>query len=253
MTRFTENAYRRFRERRRPVRRALQWMARRAFDLLAHIEVEGCENLPNDGPLILAANHFNFADPALMVAVAPWPLEFLGGAQMRHAPPIVRWIPGAWGAFRVLRGTASRDALRAAETVLLSGGIVGIYPEATAGATVLRPARPGTAYLAARTGAPIVPMAFDGMNTLFPRLRQGRRGRIRVRIGAPFGPFRVMGSGHQRREQINAITDEIMCRIAELLPPDRRGHYSDDPALRAEAARLHDYDYGLRPEAPSQE
>jgi len=197
------------------------------------------------------ANHFSFADPALMLAVSPWQPEFIGGVNMRHAPPIVHFIPSVWGYFRVFRGTASRDALRAAEAVLNSGGIVGLYPEATAGAAVLRQGRPGTAFLAARTGAPIVPMGFDGLHRLFGHLRQLRRARVRVRIGKPFGPYRVTGRGRQRRREINRITDEIMQRIADLLPAERRGQYSADPALRAEAARLNDYDYSSRPELGS--
>ncbi|MBC7234482.1 MAG: 1-acyl-sn-glycerol-3-phosphate acyltransferase [Chloroflexi bacterium] len=240
--------YTAFRRRRRPVRAALRWLARRAFSLLSHLEIEGRENLPSSGPLIVVANHFNFADPALMVAIAPWPLEFLGGINMRHAPRLVHWIPKAWGYFRVLRGTASRDALRAAEQVLREGGVIGIYPEATAGAAILRPARPGTAFLAARTGVPILPIAFEGMHYLFPSLRQGRRARIRVRIGELLGPFTAIGHGRERRRQLDKITDEIMQHIAELLPPDRRGYYSDDPAQRAEAACANDYDYGFRPE-----
>ena len=234
--------------RRRPLRAALHKLARLAFEMLSHLEVIGRENLPAGGPLIVVANHFSFMDPALMVSVVPWPLEFLGGFRMPNAPPYVIWIPKVWGYLPVFRGTASRWALQAAEGVLRQNGVVGIYPEAGNWARVLRPARPGTAFLAARTGAPILPMGFDGLNSLFPSLRWGHRARVTVRIGKPFGPFRISGRGRERRQQLEQIGHEIMRRIAELIPPEKRGHYSDDPAIRAAAQGTEIYPWDEGPE-----
>jgi hypothetical protein len=62
------------------------------------------------------------------------------------------------------------------------------------------------------------------------------RAKVRVRIGKPFGPFRAEGRGRDRRRQLDEFGHEMMSRIARLLPPERRGHYSEDPAIR-EAAR----------------
>jgi hypothetical protein len=101
---------------------------------------------------------------------------------------------------------------------------------------VLRPARPGTAFLAARTGARLLPMGFDGLIDVFPRLKNGKRAKVRVRIGKPFGPFSATGRGRERRRQLDEIGHTIMRHISELIPPERRGFYSDDPAIR-EAAK----------------
>jgi hypothetical protein len=76
----------------------------------------------------------------------------------------------------------------------------------------------------------------SGLNDLFPMLGKGKRARAIFRVGKPFGPFKVTGSGRQRRAQLDEIGHEIMPHIAELLPPKQRGHYSDDPAIR-QAAR----------------
>jgi len=100
---------------------------------------------------------------------------------------------------------------------------------------VLRPPRPGTAYLAARGGAPILPVAIYGLNDIFP-LRLVNRPTVTVRIGKPFGPFEVRGRGRERRAQLDRIGDTIMEHIAALLPEGMRGRYSNDPAIR-EAAR----------------
>ena len=234
--------------RRRVLRGLLRRVAAVAFGALADLHIVGQENLPKGGPLLLVANHFSFIDPVAMVRVAPWPVEFVGGFRMPNAPAWTRWIPGLWGYYPVYRGTASRDALRAAEAVLAQGGVLGIFPEAGNWATVLRPARPGAAFLAVRTGAPILPMGFHGLPDVFPRLRERRRARVTLRIGRPFGPFRATGRGRARRQRLDEIGHEIMRHIAELIPPERRGHYSDDPAIRAAAQGTEVYPWDQDPD-----
>jgi len=233
--------------RRRLLRALLQALDRAAFALLTRLEIVGRENCPDQGPLIVVANHFDFSDPVLMVRVAPWPLDFWGGFHMPHAPSYVTWIPKLWGFYHVHRGGYSREAIRAGEAVLRQNGVLGIFPEAGNWATVLRRPRPGTAFLAARTGAPLLPMAFEGLNDVFPALKRGRRARVTARIGKVFGPFAEPAEGPQHRQGIEAIGDEIMRHIAELITPEKRGVYSDDPALRA-AAERHKYPFAGKPD-----
>jgi 1-acyl-sn-glycerol-3-phosphate acyltransferase len=218
------------------------------FAGLMDLQIVGQENLPRNGPLLVVANHFSFIDPVAMVRLAPWPIEFIGGFRMPNAPAWTALIPKIWGYYPIYRGTASRDGLRAAEAVLAQGGVLGIFPEAGNWATVLRPARPGAAFLASRTGAPILPMGFHGLLDVFPRLRDRRRARVTLRIGKPFGPFHVTGRGRARRQQLEEIGHEIMGRIAELIPPERRGHYSDDPAIRAAAQGTEVYPWDDAPD-----
>jgi len=223
-------------------------LSRLAFAILADLAITGRENLPDEGPLLLVANHFSYVDPVAMVHVSPRPVEFVGGFNTPFAPRITTWIPRLWGYYPVYRGTASSDALRAAEAVLKQKGILGIFPEAGSWATVLRPARPGAAFLAARTGSPLVPMGFDGLTDIIPSLRRGKRARATIRIGKPFGPFQTSGRGRERRRQLNQISDEIMRRIAALLPPERRGYFSDDPAIRAAAKGTEEYPWDAAPD-----
>lgn len=230
------------------IRSVMQRLSCLAFAALADVEITGRENLPKQGPLLVVANHFSFIDPAAMVRVAPWPLEFVGGFNMPNAPDIVTFIPKLWGFYPVYRGTSSRNALRAAEAVLAQGGVLGIFPEAGNWATVLRPARPGAAFIAVRTGAPILPMGFAGLNDMFPSLRKGRRARVTLRIGKPFGPFHATGRGRKHRQQLEEIGHKIMRRIADLIPPERRGHYSDDPAIRAAAQGTEVYPWDDAPD-----
>jgi 1-acyl-sn-glycerol-3-phosphate acyltransferase len=235
--------------RRRLIRSVCQRLADAAFALLADLRIVGQENLPGGGPLMVVANHFSFVDPAAMVRAVPWPIEFIGGFQMPNAPSAVTWIPRVWGYYPVHRGTFSTDALRAAEAVLEQNGVLGIFPEAGNWATVLRPARPGAAFLAVRTGVQILPMGFANLNEIFPSLRARKRAQITIRIGKPFGPFRAKGRGRARRPELEAIGHEIMKHIAELIPAEKRGHYSDDPAIRAAAQGTEIYPWDETPEA----
>lgn len=222
--------------RRQFARGTLRSLTYLAFAALTRLQVSGRENIPESGPLLVVANHFSFVDPVAVIRATPWTLEFVGGFVNPGAPPWTKALPRLWGFYPVFRGTGSRYALLAAERVLNQNGVLGIFPEGGSWAAVLRPPRPGAAYLAARTGARLLPIGLDGFTEVFPSLEKFKQARVTVRIGKPFGPFSVTGRGRERRQQLDEIGHEIMHHIAELIPPERRGHYSDDPAIR-EAAK----------------
>jgi len=222
-----------------PRRRIIRWLFKKlsypAFKFTCNLTINGTENLPKGGPLIVVGNHFSFIDPAAFVRVLPYPIEYLGGAVMPHAPVAMRILPLLWGYYPLYRGTGSRYALKAAEAILKQGAVLSIFPEGGNWATVLRPARPGTAFIATRTEAPILPIGLDGFNDVFPALGQERHAQVTVNIGKPFGPLRLE-KDRDHRQQLDEIGHEIMRHIAELIPPEKRGHYSNDPAIR-EAAK----------------
>jgi 1-acyl-sn-glycerol-3-phosphate acyltransferase len=224
----------------RPLRRALQFLARLALRGLTDLEIDGEENFPKTGPFIMVANHFSFIDPVAFVSMSPWPLDFIGGAVTPHAPPLVRFIPRLWGYLPVYRGTGSNYALKEARNLLNKGGILGIFPEGGSWAQTLRPARPGAALLAAQTGAPILPVGLTGLTKVFPSLRNLKRAKVKFKIGKLFGPFKISGSRFNQRKQLNEIGQEIMKKIAALLPVEEGGLFSADPNVR-EAAKGTDY------------
>ena len=217
------------------IRRFFKLLAKGAFGLLSDFEIEGKENLPSTGPLLVIANHFSFIDPVAVLHALPYPIEFVGGAEFPHAPAIVKFLPEFWGYYPVFRGTGSRFALRAAEEILNQNGVLGIMPEGGSWAEVLRPARPGAAYLASQTGAKVLPLGIHGLNDIFP-IKLGHRPKAVVRIGKPVGPFKATGRGRERRDQLDEIGLELMKSIAALIPDQYRGFLADDPVIR-EAAR----------------
>jgi len=234
--------------RRKVIRGILKRLSRAILSTLTHFEISGQENLPGGGPLLLVSNHFNYLDPLALIGGMPWTIEFMGGFRMPNAPSSVTWLPRLYGTLPVHRGTVSRQALLSAQSVLEQNGVLGIFPEGGSWASVLRPARPGAALLATRTTAHILPVGLDGLIDVFPALRTGRRAHIQMRIGKPFGPFFLADHGRVERPQLEEIGHEIMRRIADLLPPERRGHYSPDPRLRSAAAAAAIYPWDGHPE-----
>jgi 1-acyl-sn-glycerol-3-phosphate acyltransferase len=226
--------------RRYTIRRALKAVSAMAFFLLCDFKIKGKENLPPSGPLLVIGNHFSFIDPVAIIRSLPYPVEFVGGAEFPHAPTIVQSLPKLWGYYPVFRGTGSRFALRAAEEILQQNGVLTILPEGGSWAEVLRPARPGAAYLAAQTGARVLPLGIYGLNDIFPT-KLGKRPEAIVNIGKPIGPFQTTGRGRERRKQLDQIGLEMMQAIAAQLPDHFRGFLAKDPSTRAAARGTEHY------------
>lgn len=221
--------------RRQAVRTALRAGIAAAFSVLADFDIMGKENLPASGPLIIAGNHFNFLDPVAVIHITRYPLEFIGGLRTPNAPGWTEVMRQLWGILPVRRGSSSRETLLKAQNVLDQNGTLAIFPEGGSWASVLRPPRPGAAMLAVKTNARILPLGLDGLTDVFPAFRKGKRARVTIRIGQPFGPF-VNDPKIPLRKQMDMLGHEMMRHISELIPPERRGFYSDDPAIR-EAAK----------------
>lgn len=234
--------------RRRVIRRVLRQLIRAAFAILSDFKVSGRENLPAEGPLLVVGNHFSFLDPVAMIGTMPYPMEFVGGATTPNAPGSVSWFARVYGVLPVRRGSISRDTLKASQKVLEQKGVLGIFPEAGSWATVLRPARPGAAFLASASAAHILPIGLDGLTEFFPRLRKGKRPMVNLRIGQPFGPFFVSERGENDRQRLAEIGHEMMRHISELIPFESRGHYSEDPTIRAAALGTELYPWDGKPE-----
>ena len=226
--------------RRLAIRSILKGLISLALHSFSDFEVIGKENIPEKGPIIITGNHFSFADSIAMLHISPPSIEMFSGANPAFAPGWAKLLPRLWGVLFVFRGTGSRQAIRDAENILSQDGFFGIFPEGGAWAEMIRPARPGTAYLASRTDARILPVGFTGFNTILP-LRFKNQSKVTIRIGKPYGPLKATGRGRERREQLDDIGDRIMKEIALLLPDNLRGKFSSDPAVRERAKEVEDY------------
>lgn len=214
-------------------------VARLFFVLFARWERVGMAHLPAEGGYILVSNHLASSDPPMLaVAIYPrWP-KYMAKVELFQKRPLVGWLFALSGAFPVRRFDADTGALREAERQLAQGEILGMFPEGHRSDTgALIEAHPGTALIALRSGAPVVPVAITGSE----RFRRGwrvffQRPPVRVRFGEP---FRLDSGSRVRRADVEAAHLRIMREIAALLPADYRGVYRDRfPDLPAEAAPL---------------
>ena len=208
-------------------RRVLRFMIDKwGFWLLAKFDhAEGLENVPSYGPAILMINHIAFIDPILVLNIVPRNIVPLAKAEV-YDYPLIGIFPKLWGVIPVRREEFDRTAVRQVLDVLGAGEIVLIAPEATRG-PALRQGKEGVAYLASRSGAPVVPVAIEG-TTGFPALRYTRPWRGPGAV-VKFGrPFRYRESYRRAdRDQLRIMTDEAMYVLSALLPSERRGVYAD--------------------------
>lgn len=196
--------------------------------ILSRFTILGKENIPADGPLIVVTNHFHFIDAPILILAAPWPLEFLADFQMPNVPQPLKFFPNFYGTYNVEQGTPNLEAMRASEAVLAQKGVLGIFPEGRVHQPPLKLALPGAAYLALRTGAPILPVGIYSDNhwDIFGTIRQtGRRIRAYCQFGPVFGPLKSENPRRPSRAELNKAGMRIMAAIAAQLPEEMRGEF----------------------------
>jgi len=208
--------------------------------ILSRVEIQGLERIPEQGPYLLLTNHLHLLDsPVLMVAFPHRAYVFAAEKRRNHwfYGPLFRSLDAIW----VKRGEVDRAALRKAFAVLEGGGILGLAPEGTRSKTgAMQQGHGGAAYMAFRTGARLVPVVVTGQEKIFSSLRHLRRATVRIAFGPEFAPPPPAEGGKASSAEVRAFTDEIMYRLAALLPPEYRGVYQDvnekRPDLVARAA-----------------
>ncbi len=212
----------------------MRWLMRfmtRTY-LVGLFEVEGRENVPPEGPLIVCPNHFGTLDPPMVPAFLPRADSWSMAKSEYFRKPLSRWVFSSYHSFPVVRHTADRAALRRSFDLLKAGHVLVIYPEGTRiDAGVLAAPEPGAGFIAQRCGCPVLPVALTGTQECLPKgAKWPRRVLVRVRFGKPFVVLQRRPSGERVTHEEGA--DAIMLAIAELLPPEKRGRYSDVESLR---------------------
>ncbi|MGB8980260.1 MAG: lysophospholipid acyltransferase family protein [Anaerolineales bacterium] len=212
--------------------RTLRSIVRFFMKLITRIEVNGIEKLP-EGNVIVAANHLGRLDSAVLLCLLDREDIIMAIAEKYRDHQLYGPIGRAANAIWLNRFEADYSALRQILERMKQGGLFVIAPEGTRSPTeALQEGKRGVAFLASKSGYPVVPVALTGTEDrrVIENLRHFRRSRITVTAADPLQVALPTGKG--RDAAMRQSTDEIMCRIAALLPEKYRGVYADHPRLQ---------------------
>ncbi|GAA1170929.1 1-acyl-sn-glycerol-3-phosphate acyltransferase [Nesterenkonia xinjiangensis] len=204
--------------------------------------VKGLDNIPEDGPAILASNHLSFSDSVFMPVKVPRPVRFLAKKDYFVKRGATGWVTRKFfditGQIPMDRsgGRASQDSLDAGEKALREGALLGIYPEGTRSPDGrLYRGKLGVARLALRTQVPVIPVAMIGTDKVQPigkKVPSIRR--VGLIIGEPL-TFEAYHDNAEDRFAQRAVTDEIMYQIMRLSGQEYVDRYAADVKRRLEA------------------
>lgn len=187
--------------------------------------VEGRENLPKAGPLLIASNHQSYTDPAVLIYAIDRPVWWMAKGSLFNGW-LVSWFLRQLHMFGVNRQKQDLAALGHAQRLLDEGRALVMFPEGTRHPGALGRGHDGMAYIAMRTGVPIVPVAITGTELIRHVVRTPFHfQKLKVVIGKPYTLANVYG--RIDKQQLLNMTDKIMESIAELLPQEYRGVYNE--------------------------
>ena len=179
------------------------------FKLGLRLKVEGTENIPQAGPLVIASNHLSLLDPPVIGVAATRKVHFM--AKQELFVPILGDIYKALGAFPVRRGGADRAAIKHGIDILKDNKVLAIFPEGTRSKTgKLGKAEPGALMMASKATATIVPCCVIGTDFQ-------RQGRIWPKVTVRFGkPIYFPADDVVNKEFLHDMTENLMQHIAAL-------------------------------------
>ena len=191
-------------------------------------KIYGRKNIPQNGPYIVAINHFHIFDPALVAYAIRKPISFLAASdqdidwQVLIAGKLYGFIP-------TNRQKLAPSTIKKAIQALQKGDILGIFPEATTGPALRRPKK-GVTYLSLKSGCKILPMGIIGLEEdIWSQWFKGVRPQVAVKIGKPFSISSSLPKDrNERQNKLSDIGDDIMHKIATLLPKKYQGEYVND-------------------------
>ena len=194
------------------------------FNSVTRVECIGLENVPTDGPCIVASNHISNLDVFYMGTNLPRYPHFMAKREL-YKNPMFGWLVRQLGSFPVNRGESDLWALKQAGRVLDAGQILFMFPEGTRSGrqAKLKRGKKGMVKLALEHQSTIVPAAIWGTQDF--RLGLTRPTRIRLQVGRPLDVAPLAGPPPYKQETLRELTTVVMQQIAAMLPPEHRGVY----------------------------
>lgn len=208
---------------RRVVRQLIRLLMKTLIFTLTRPTVHGLENFPRKGPALVVINHLGDADVVLVGAYTPVMFDGMGKIELRDhrfVGPMMR----AYGIIWVHRGRPDRKAIRAALDGLAEGRMIGIAPEGRQTMIGgLEEGNEGAAFIALKSGVPILPVAMTGTENanIWGHVKRFKRAPVTLSVGKPF----FLREQADRQEVMREGTRQIMQSLADLLPESYRGNY----------------------------
>jgi len=213
--------------------RILRFLIRILLRLIANIEIRGKENVPLTGGMILSSNHIGILDIIMVYYGIERTDIFIPVAEKWEKIGWIKWLGKQLNFLFIDRYNPDLKAMRKMIALMKDGKCLVIAPEGTRSRTGgLNEGKPGVAFLAARSGFPVVPVAITGTEdkVLLANVKRLRRSNVTLTGGKPIviPPL----PKKNRDEALQNYTDEIMCQMADILPERYRGVYAEHPRLR---------------------
>ena len=213
-----------------------RFLIRLLLKLLTRVELHGRENLPAaSSNFVIASNHLGLVDAFLPFYILDNSNLVLLVGEKWKKQAIMRWLGYRLNFIFVDRFNPDLKAIREVIARMKHGEVLVITPEGTRSKVgYLIDGKPGVSYLAAKMGYPLLPVGISGTfdPVFFGQLKRLHRPRIKISIGPMFSLPPLPNESQGRDEALKADTDEIMCRIAVLLPEENRGAYKDHLRLK---------------------
>ena len=199
-------------------RAVVRCLGRLILPLIFRIQINGRENFPEGGPLLVVGNHRAAMEAVLMVVYTPWQIEVLGAADTPHES-IIELAARIYRPIPVNRGHFDREALVKALAVLNQGGVVAIFPEGGIWNAGHMRAHTGVAWLSYRADAPVLPIGFSGtMGAIGDALRL-KKPQLTMNVGDVMPAARLPGD-QPRKMYLERYATRTVEAIEALLPPD---------------------------------
>jgi len=201
------------------------------FRIFCRIDSAELKKIPVSGPLILVGNHINFLEAPVLIPHID-NVDVIGIAKKESwKNPLFNFLFKLWRVIPIDRDAVDREAFRDMVEVLKQGKILVIFPEGTRSRDgQMLQGKPGISAVVARSDAAVLPVGLFGYEDFWTNLKRLRKTDFHIAIGQPFR-LNFNGDGLSR-EVRQAVTDEIMYKIAELLPEKYRGYYAFDQAVQ---------------------
>jgi len=199
-------------------RNVLNGLIKILLPLLSKLKVSGLENIPSEGPVILAANHVSTLDPLLIAAYPKRSVEPIGAGDMPFSG-ISGKLMDLYGFLKVNRGALDRKGMNQALDVLKQDGVLGIFPEGGTWSPGQMRAQIGVSWLSDKGNAPVVPIGFSGFQDGLSRLLTFKHPSLEMKVGKPIPAFHSEDSSLSNRDAYQAYADMVMDHIQELINP----------------------------------